>query len=217
MWRTMLLVLATSAAVADRADTTFLFEDQFHGKLGEGWSWLRENRNGWKVGNNGLMIRVEPGNMWGPANDAKNVLVRNAPDGSAGAMEVCATFHNEPTEQYEQIDLVWYYDDSHMVKIGEELIDGQLSIVMGREEKDRTRTIAIIPLKTSSVSVRFLVNTNRIRGQFRPDGATDWRDAGNCDLPAKGAAKIAIQAYQGPANAEHWARVTEFRIAQAKE
>jgi len=143
--------------------------------------------------------------------------VRNAPDVNAGPIEVCATFENHPTEQYEQIDLVWYYDDSHMVKIGEELVDGQLSIVMGREEKDRTRTIAIIPLRTFSVGVRLLVSANRIRGQFRPEGATEWSDAGNCDLPTRGTPKISIQAYQGPANAEHWARVTEFRIGQAKE
>lgn len=213
----MLIVLVVLAADAERADTSFLFEDQFKGKLGQGWSWIRENPKAWRVTTNGLEVRVEPGNMWGPANDARNALVRDAPDGRMGAIEVCATFENRPTEQYEQVDLVWYYDDSHMVKLGQEMVDGQLSIVMGREEKDRTRTIAIIPLKTFSVSVRFLVSTNRIRGQFRPEGTNEWQDAGHCDLPVKGPPKISIQTYQGPARAEHWARITEFRVAQAKE
>jgi regulation of enolase protein 1 (concanavalin A-like superfamily) len=217
MWRPLLIAFVAIVAMAERADTTFLFEDQFKGKLGQGWSWIRENPKGWRVSTDGLEIRVEPGNMWGPSNDARNVLVRNAPNPGAGAIEICATFENRPTEQYEQVDLVWYYDDSHMVKLGQEMVDGQLSIVMGREEKDRTRTIAIIPLKAFSVSVRILVTTNLIRGQFRPEGATEWQDAGNCDLPVKGSPKISIQAYQGPAKAEHWARITEFRIAQAKE
>jgi len=48
--------------------------------------------------------------------------------------------------QWEQVDLVLYYDDSNMVKVGLELVDGQLSIVMGREEKDATRTISITPV-----------------------------------------------------------------------
>ena len=123
---------------------------------------------------------------------------------------------HRPTEQYEQVDLVWYYDDSHMVKVGEELVDEKLSIVMGREEKDRTRTIAIIPLRSFSVGLRLRVSDNHIRGQFRPEGADQWRDAGECDLPVHGTPKISLQCYQGPAKAEHWARITDFRISQIK-
>ena len=32
----------------------------------------------------GLEIRIEPGNMWGPQNDARNVLVRAAPEFEPG-------------------------------------------------------------------------------------------------------------------------------------
>jgi regulation of enolase protein 1 (concanavalin A-like superfamily) len=191
-----------------------LFQDDFKGKLAEGWSWVREHRDGWRLTKQGLEVRLEPGNMWGPANDAKNVLVRPAPDATQQGIEMAVTVTNRPTNQYEQVDLVWYYDDSHMVKLGQELVDGKLSIVMGREENDRTRTIAIIPLDSYSVRLRLVVMGNRIRGQFRETSAAEWREAGECDLPAPGGtkAKISLQFYQGPANAEHWARVTEFRI-----
>jgi hypothetical protein len=47
------------------------FADDFKGKLGEGWSWIREHREGWRLTERGLEVRVQPGNMWGPANDAK--------------------------------------------------------------------------------------------------------------------------------------------------
>jgi hypothetical protein len=42
----------------------------------------------------------------------------------------------------------------------------------------------------------------------------EWREAGECDSPGPSGAKakISLQFYQGPANIEHWARVTEFRI-----
>src|SRR5439155_3504663 len=103
-----------------------------------------------------------------PVNNAKNVLVRPAPDAAKQNVEVSVTVTNRPTEQYEQVDLVWYYDDSNMVKLGQELVDGKLSIVMGREEKDRTRTIAIIPLDSYSVRLRFRVKGKTVRGQFRP-------------------------------------------------
>lgn len=207
------LALALFAFAAGAADEV-LFRDDFSGKLGEGWSWVREHREAWRVTERGLEARLEPGNMWGPANDARNVLIRAAPDTTKDVIEVSVNVENRPTEQYEQVDLVWYYDDSHMVKIGQERVDGRLSIVMGREEKDRTRTIAIIPLDSFSVRLRFLVNGNRIRGQFRTPDAKEWREAGECDLPApaEGKARVSLQFYQGPAKAERWARVTEFRI-----
>jgi len=191
-----------------------LFEDDFKGKLRDDWSWLREHREGWRVSERGLEVRAEPGNMWGNANNAKNVLVRPAPDMSQGEIEIAVTFENRPTAQYEQADLVWYYDDSHMVKLGQELVDGKLSIVMGREEKDRTRTVKILPLDAFKVQLRFRVKGNSVRGQFRPAGTDKWQDVGECDLPApaNGKPHISLQFYQGPPDAEHWVRVTKFRV-----
>ena len=181
------------------------------GKLREGWTWRRENPAAWRIRDNVLEIRIEPGNMWGPANDARNVLVRKLEDISS--VQVSMAVSNKPTEQYEQTDLVWYYDDSHMVKIGQEMVDGKLSIVMGREEKDRTRTIAIIPIEALQVELRLVTTNNVIRGAFRPTGAKDWREAGSCDLPVHGQPHVAIQCYQGAANAEHWARITDFQLS----
>jgi regulation of enolase protein 1 (concanavalin A-like superfamily) len=203
-------VLILGAAEAGDA----LFQDDFQGKLGEGWSWVREHRQAWRVTQRGLEVRIEPGNMWGPANDAGNILVRPAPDTGNDGIEVSVKVENRPTSQYEQTDLVWYFDDGHMVKLGQELVDGKLSIVMGREENDKTRTIAIIPLNSFSVLLRLTVRGKRIHGQFRTPGSDQWRDAGECELPAPAdaKAKISLQFYQGPADIEHWARVTEFRV-----
>jgi len=204
------MILVVASCHADDA----LFQDDFDGKLGEGWSWVREHRDCWRATGRGLEVRIEPGNMWGPANDAKNVLVRPAPGARKDEIEVSVNVENKPTEQYEQVDLVWYFDDGHMVKLGRELVDGKLSIVMGREENDRARTITIIPLDAASVRLRLRVKGDQIRGQFLAPDASEWRDAGHCDLPApaNGHAKISLQFYQGPAHAEHWARITEFRI-----
>ena len=193
---------------------SIVFQEGFTNKLDPQWSWIRENPRGWRVTPSGLQVLVEPGNMWGPANNAKNVLVRPAPPLPDTGIEISVTISNEPGSQYEQVDLVWYYDDSHMVKIGQEMVDGKLSIVMGREEKDRTRTIAIIPLDSLVVSVRYLVRKNELRGQFRTPKDREWRDGGTSDWPAPPEAKpkISLQFYQGSTNAPHWALVTDFKI-----
>lgn len=193
----------------------------FSKPLDSSWKWVREDRSAWRITNGALEIRLLPGNMWGPANDAKNVLTRPAPDPamfSPHAVEVLATVTNRPTGQYEQVDLVWYYADSHMVKIGQEQVDGKLCVVMGREEGDRTRTISINPIDAYTVELRLLVTTNRIAGYFRSHGSKAWQSAGNCSLPVLAGAqpKISLQCYQGPANVERWARITELRINRQK-
>ncbi len=209
----LVIALLPSLPLSSRGGEV-LFEDNFNGKLGDGWSWVREHREAWRVSERGLEVRVEPGNMWGSANDAKNVLVRPAPDLGINGIEITVTFENRPTAQYEQADLVWYYDDRHMVKLGQELVDGKLCIVMGREENDRTRTIKILPLEASKVQLRFSVKGNSIRGQFRPAGSEQWQDVGECDLPApaNGKPRISLQFYQGLADVEHWVGVSEFRV-----
>ncbi len=212
----ILRFVAAFAVTVCHADEA-LFQDDFKGRLADGWSWLREDPKGWRATEHGLEMRVQPGNMWGGANNAKNVLVRNAPDPVNGEVEISVTVTNRPTEQYEQVDLVWYYTESYMVKLGQELVDGKLSIVMGREENDRTRTIAIIPLKSFSVQLRLTVAGNQIQGHFRTPGADNWQKAGECDLPVHGLPKVSLQCYQGPANVGHWARITELRIRQSKK
>ena len=189
-----------------------LFEDDFKDKLGEGWKWVREDPKAWRATASGLEIRVLPGNMWGPPNDAKNVLVRPIPKRGKERIELSVKVQNKPTEQYEQVDLVWYYDDSNMVKIGLEQVDKKLCVVMGREEKDRTRTIAVIPKGTHSIHLRLSVQGKKIQGHYLPDGAKKWIKAGECDLPAHGKPKASLQAYQGPGNVERWAKLSEFKI-----
>lgn len=217
MRRSLFLILLAAPAGMCRlhaADGEVVFTDNFTAGPAAPWKWVRENAAAWRTGEKGLEVRVEPGNMWGPANDAKNVLVRPAPDAAGGELEITVTVTNQPASQYEQSDLVWYYDDSHMVKIGQEMVDGKLSIVMGREEKDRTRTIAILPLTTATVKLRLLVRGATIRGQYQPDGADGWKDAGTCAAPApeNGRPHLCLQFYQGAKDAPNRARATAFTV-----
>src|SRR6266705_4942076 len=177
----LIIVLASARFVTVVSGGEVPFHDDFKGKLDPGWSWVREHPGAWRVTQRGLEVLIEPGNMWGPQNNARNVLIRPAPDITKDEIEVSVSVENKPTNQYEQVDLVWYYDDSNMVKLGEELVDGKLSVVMGREEKDKTRTIAIVPLDSTNVCLCLLVKGSQIRGQFRTSDTDEWRKVGQCD------------------------------------
>ena len=144
------------------------------------------------------------------------MLVRLLPNTTNAEIEIAVTIENRPTEQYEQADLVWYYDDSHMVKLGQELVDGKLSIVMGREEKDKTRTINIIPIQSAVVRLRFIVKGDFIRGEDRLGDEKEWRVASESDLPVNGVPKASLQVYQGLKSLNHWARFTAFSIQRVE-
>jgi regulation of enolase protein 1 (concanavalin A-like superfamily) len=154
--------------------------------------------------------------MWGPPNNATNVLVRSVPDPANEAVELTVVVENTPTHQYEQVNLVWYYGDSHMVKLGLELVDGEVCVVMGREQADRTRTIAKIPVKTQRLRVRLTASGNQIRGQYQLHATGPWQDAGSCDLPVHGQPHASLQVYQGDPKVERWARITEFRVSRPR-
>lgn len=191
-----------------------VFTDLFRGTWQQGWSWEREDKNCWRVGPAGLEVRVQPGNMWGPANNAKNVLVRGIPSPDTSIIEISTMISNRPTAQWEQANLVWYYDGGNMVKLGQELVTGRFSIVMGREQNDQARTVAIVPLDDYRVELRLQGYQNRVRGQFRTAARPIWQDVGECELPVKGGPKVSLHFYNGPANEEHWVRVSQCSVRQ---
>lgn len=206
-----LFCIAVLSAPADAA-APLVFKDDFAGKLGPGWSIEREDPGAWRTSPAGLEVRVQPGNMWGPANNARNVLVHPIPSPTTSPVEISVTYSNHPTAQWEQANLVWFYDGGNMVKLGQELVTGRLSIVMGREQNDQARTVAIVPLDDYRVELRLQATGNRVRGQFRTKPWAIWRDVGECDLPVKGEPKASLHFYNGPASEEHWVRVQPFQV-----
>ena len=195
--------------------------DHFAGEsLPKDWTWKRENPHAWRLRDKGLEIKIEPGNMWGGQNNAQNVLLIPVADTLlSSGVEVQVSFANSPTRRWEQVDLVWYYRDSHMVKIGLELEHGKNSVVMGREENDRTRTIKIIPLEVDQVTVRLKVTKGQVRGYYRLADQDPWTEVGLCEepKPVDGTDKphVSIQCYQGDPDHPHWARITGLQITGA--
>lgn len=204
------------ACLSAVAAETVVFQEDFSSPPAAGWSWLREDRAAWRLGESGLEVRVQPGNLWGKANNARNVMVRSLPDPGKDTLELAVTVENRPTGQYEQINLAWYYDDRHMVKLGLELVNGKRCIVMGREFADSTRTLGLIPITAERVRLRLRVTGTHIRGEYLRAGETVWQRAGEGEVPAppQGQAQVSLHCYQGLPDVEHWARFSQFRVAR---
>jgi hypothetical protein len=185
-------------AWAETAPETILFEDRFDGKPTDGWTWLRENPDAWRLRDGALEIRLEPGN----ANTVKNALVRTAPDRGQGkyAIEVTVTMVHL-TQQYEQAGITWYTDGKPVFKLVKELVDGQLIIIPGRP-----------PMDAHTVQLRLKVDGRQWTAQYRPNAEGEFLTAAEGQLPPAGKDQVSIQGYHGPPDTERWVRFQNFRI-----
>jgi hypothetical protein len=184
------------------AEPKVLFEDRFEGKLGEGWSWIREDPDTWRVKEGALEIRVEPG----VAGTVKNALVRPAPDADQGkiAVEVTVTFTTPPTSQYEQAGITWYHQQKPVFKLVHELIDGATCIIPGRKPTHDAKVMQL----------RLVIDGERYTAQYRPGAEGEFQTAGEGKLPRGEGDQVSLQCYNGPADAAHWIRFENFRIVQ---
>jgi len=197
----MIAGLCVLSGWLEAAEPRAVFEDRFEGKVGDGWTWLRENPKTWRIKDGALEIRVEPG----VAPTVNNALVRKAPDRSKGklAFEVTVTSTADPTRQYEQAGITWYRDGKPVFKLVHEFIDGKTYIIPGK-----------VPTATKTVQLRLVVTTDRFVAQFRPEGKGDFRTAAEGPLPAGPDEQVSIQCYNGPPDADHWIRFDDFRVLE---
>jgi hypothetical protein len=186
------------------AEDEVICEDRFEGKLGDGWTWLRPHEGYWRIQDNGLEIRVEPG----VAHNVKNALVREAPDRKTGkyAIEVTVTNHSVPTQLYEQAGITWYSGGKPVFKLVKELVHGQLMIIPGRKE-----------MTAKTVQLRLIVTADSWTAQFRPNGEGEFQTAATGKLPPPNEDQVSIQCYNGPPDAEHWIRFDDFRIVKLSD
>ncbi len=200
----IVIVLCLASLRSGAAEPKAVFEDPFDGKLGDGWSWLREDSGAWRIKEGALEIRIQPG----VAATVKNALVRKAPDRREGkfAFEVTVKNLDKPTNQYEQGGITWYHDGKPVFKLVHELIDGGLYIIPGRK-----------PMPAETVQLRLIVTADSWTAQYRADGKGEFETAGTGPLPAPGDDQVSIQCYNGPADAEHWMRFDDFRIVKLDE
>ncbi|NUQ62153.1 MAG: hypothetical protein HUU20_06680 [Pirellulales bacterium] len=213
---TLAFVLAAIFSTARAADPDPLFVDSFDGKLGDGWSWLREDAGAWRIKDGALEIRVQPG----VASNVKNALVRSAPDRSQGklAFEITVTNLAPPTQQYEQAGITWYHNGQPLAKLVKEYIDGKTWIVLGGPtDPDGKRGLAgKTPVDAPTVRLRLTVTADRYQAEFQP-GEGKFQPAGSGPLPPPRDDQVSVQCYNGPPDAEHWFRWDDFRIVKLPE
>jgi hypothetical protein len=184
--------LFSSAAVGAE---TVLFAEPFDGKLKDGWQWLREKPDAWRLANKALEIRI---------GGQDNFLVRDLPKRTEApyAVEVTLTNLSPPKQQYEQGGFGWHVGDKQVFKFVKERIDGEVYVFPGKR-----------PVKEATTHMRLLVEADKVTAQYREPDQQEWQTAFSRPLPeAEAGERIALMCFHGPPDAEHWLRLENFRI-----
>lgn len=181
-----------------------IFEETFDSKLKDGWRWIREESEDWRIKDGALEICVRPGD----SQSVKNALVRPAPDRTQGkyAIEVTITNLHPLKNQFEQAGITWYCGGKPVFKLVKELVDGKLMIIPGRK-----------PMTNDTVQLRLIVDKEGYIAQFRPDGAGDYITAAKGNLPPPDNDEVSIQCYHGTYDEDRWVRFDDFRIIKLPE
>ncbi len=91
--------------------------DEFDGALLDGWRWIRETPDAWNLTEREgfLRIETEPGGLLYDSNNARNLLLRDPPEGN---YEIETLVYFEPYEDFQMAGLVLYEDDSNFLMLG---------------------------------------------------------------------------------------------------
>lgn len=188
------------------------FVDAFRGTMHDAWQWLREEPEAWALTDSGLRIRALPGTLWGPRNDARNVLLRTAmplTDGLSSQVTVC----NRPAIQGEQGGIIWFVDEANYVKLVKECLDGTVWVVLAREEDDQGTLVSRMPFTTGdTVSLKLTLSGDTMVGQAQAAPGAEWQTVGTCAALAAAQAQLGICVHGGPEDEAHWAELSEFTI-----
>jgi hypothetical protein len=207
--------LAAAALVMILFQEKVLFEDKFAGKMSEGWTTLREDTGGWKVEGGALKIKAQPGKIWYKTKTAKNVQVRKLPDkGTADApLALEVTVENAPEVTSEQAGLYLYFDDNNFVKILREHVKGKTNVLLVKEQKGIPEPQPGKEEASPSVRLRLVWSGGRVSGSYKTGG--DWVPVGEVECPnPDGPGSAALACHGGPADADRWAKFSDFKIVK---
>lgn len=211
----LLLLLASVAGAAEPEKP--LFTDAFTNKLADGWTWEREDPKGWRLDKGTLVVRTSTGGLWMKDNNGGNILLRTPPKLNGGKLAVEVLVEAEPTNQYENSGLIWYYDDDNYVIMVKERNGNDVLMQLYAEQDAKPKAGAHKTFEGKSIWVRMEVEGDKLTGRYRVSPKEDWVTLGQCDLPVRGEPKVGLTTAYAHQGDMHFTRFSNFRMLQVKQ
>ena len=178
------------------------------------WEVVRQDQN-LTVSGGALRIPAAQGDIYGGGGNAKNIVLRDAPD---GAWEAVTKLNFKGTAQYHQAGLIIYGDDDNFTKFGRiahsDTGDEKFEFIYenaGSPRNDAADSTANLPAGfPDDVFLKMTSDGTNVTGFYSTDGAS-WTPVGRAaPLPAN--ARIGMFAFSNVAATAPEAAFDSFRL-----
>jgi len=189
-----------------------VFVEEFGPQLSPGWSWVREDPQGWRLEDGALVMQVSTGGVWENHNNDRNVLLRAVPAEALPAFAIEVYLENAPENQYEYAGLILYYDDDNYAILNKERVGKQELILMTEKRGKPVFPFVEKAYQPQAVWLRAVVAGRKVTGQYRSDTKSPWQTLGQCELPSATNLKVGLHTGYAAKSAQHKARFRHFKI-----
>ncbi len=185
-----------------------LYKDTLHSPPAEPWTWIRENPDAHRSGQQGLKIKIQPGGLMGAGKDAKNILVRPLPD---DAKSVKVQVDAEHKTQFEQAGLILYHDDDTYIKLVLEMVDEKVWVVFVVEKETKAAVINKVPRPEGDAWVAMDFAGNSVKTYCW--GKKEKKiEIGKAEFPMEPKPRIGVFTQSGQPGSDRWATFEHFTI-----
>jgi regulation of enolase protein 1 (concanavalin A-like superfamily) len=212
---TLVALPGTPVAAADTPEV--LFEENFAGKLGAGWQWLRERPEAWRIADGSLILDTLPGSYWQKQNSGQNTLLRKAPASLQEGFIIEVHLDNAPKGQWEHAGILCYFDGETFVALNKEFTGKQCIFVFSQQDGKPTKGEPETEYKESGVWLRLTLRGTKATAQFRSSEKEPWQAIGKCPIPTSAKELlVGFQSGYGQEKSGRQARFSHFRILKAE-
>lgn len=212
-------LVALSGTPVGAVDTPqVLFEENFSGKLGAGWQWLRERPEHWRMADGSLIIDTLPGSYWQKQNSGQNTLLRKAPASLQDGFIIEVHLDNSPKGQWEHAGILCYFDGETFVAFNKEFTGKQCIFVFPQQDGKPIQGPAETDYQGSGVWLRLTLRGTKATAQYRSSEKEPWKPIGECSIPTSNKELlVGFQSGYGEEKSGRQARFRSFRILKASE
>ncbi len=194
-----------------------MFEDNFSGKLGEGWQWLRERPEHWRIADGSLIIDTLPGSYW-KQNSGQNTLLRKAPASLQEGFIIEVHLDNAPKGQWEHAGILCSFDGTTFVSFTKEFTGKQTIFVFAQQDGKPSSVGPETEYQESGVWLRLTLRGTKATAQYRSSEKEPWQPIGECPIPTSSKELlVGFQSGYGQDKPVRQARFRSFRILKVSE
>jgi len=158
------------------------WRDDFAVEVDPRWSWVREDPTHWSLSARPGFLRIttQAGGLFSAANNARNLLLQDAPDGD-WTVETRLVF--SPAQNFHSAGLLAYQDDDNYVLLAHGFCDLQPPYCVGNgvyfdlEEDGASGGHAVVPIAAETLYLRLGRSDEAYQASVSSDGI-DWTPVG---------------------------------------